>query len=53
MAKQIANQTKLLYKQKKAKKGKRVKLDSVSIYIIAEVLRIACKAEAKLIIKQL
>jgi hypothetical protein len=47
MAKQLADQSELLHKRKKAKKGKRIRLEGVSIYTTAEVLRIAREAEAK------
>jgi hypothetical protein len=52
MAKQISDQSELLRKRKKALKGKRVKLDGISIYTTAEVLRIAREAEAKPTIKR-
>lgn len=46
-ARQIADQSKLLQKRKKAQKGKRVQLEGQFIYTTAEVLRIAREAEAK------
>lgn len=51
-AKQLADQSELLRKRKKAKKGKRVRLEGVSIYTTADVLRIAREEEAKVIIKK-
>lgn len=52
MAKQLAEQSELLKKRKKATKGKRVKLDGVHIYSTAEVLRIAREEEAQPVIKR-
>jgi hypothetical protein len=46
MAKQLAEKDELLKKRKKAKTGKRVLLEGVSIYTTADVLRIAREAEA-------
>jgi hypothetical protein len=46
-AKQLADQSELLRKRKKAKTGKRVRLEGVSVYTTAEVLRIAREEEAK------
>jgi hypothetical protein len=46
-AKQIAEQSELLRKRKKVKKGKRVRLEGVSVYTTAEVLRIAREEEAR------
>jgi hypothetical protein len=46
-AKQLAEQGELLKKRKKAKKGKRVRLEGVAVYTTAEVLRIAREEEAK------
>jgi hypothetical protein len=47
LAKQVADQAELLKKRKKAKKGKRVRLEGVSIYSTADVLRVAREEEAK------
>ncbi len=44
-AKQLADQAELLKKRKKAKKGKRVRLEGVSIYTTADVLRVAREKE--------
>ena len=52
MAKQLAEQSELLKKRKKATKGKRVKLDGVHIYSTAEVLHIAREEEAQPVIKR-
>ena len=46
-ARQIAEQSELLRKRKKATKGKRVRLDGVTVYTTAEVLRIAREEEAR------
>jgi hypothetical protein len=46
MAKQLAEKDELLKKRKKAKTGKRVLLEGVSVYTTADVLRIAREAEA-------
>jgi hypothetical protein len=46
MAKQLAEKDELLKKRKKAKKGKRVRLEGVSIYTTADILRIAREEEA-------
>jgi hypothetical protein len=47
MAKQIAEQSELLRKRNKAKKGKRVRLDGVAIYTTDDILRIAREEEVK------
>ena len=52
MAKQIADQSELLQKRKKAKKGKRIRLEGVSIYTTEDVLRIAREEEAKSVRKK-
>ncbi len=52
MAKQIADQSELLRKRKKAKKGKRVRLEGVAIYTTEDILRIAREEEAKSTIKR-
>jgi hypothetical protein len=46
-AKQIADQAKLLQKRKKVSRGKRVRLEGVSVYTTAEVLRVAREEEAR------
>jgi hypothetical protein len=46
MAKQLAEKDELLKKRKKAKTGKRVLLEGVSVYTMADVLRVAREAEA-------
>ena len=46
-AKQIAEQSELLRKRKKARNGKRVRLDGVHVYTTAEILRVAREEEAK------
>ena len=46
-AKQLADQAELLKKRKKAKKGKRVQLNSISIYTTTDVLRITREEEKK------
>jgi hypothetical protein len=47
LSKEVAQQAELLRKRKKAKTGKRVRLEGVSVYTTAEVLRIAREEEAK------
>ena len=47
MAKQLSEQTELLHKQKKRAIKKRVRLDDISIYTTADMLRIACEKEAR------
>jgi hypothetical protein len=51
-AKQLADQSELLRKRKKAKKGKRVRLEGVSIYTTADVLRVAREEEARVATKR-
>ena len=51
-AKQLSEQAELLHKQKRTSKGKRVRLDGVSVYTTAEVLRIARKEEAHTVTKK-
>jgi hypothetical protein len=45
-AKQIAEQSELLRKRKKARKGKRVRLEGVHVYTTEDILRIAREEEA-------
>jgi hypothetical protein len=52
MAKQMSKQAELLQKHKKAKIGKRVRLEGVSIYTIADVLCIAREEETQVKIKK-
>jgi hypothetical protein len=47
MAKQIAEQSELLKRRKKAKKGKRVRLEGVHVYSTEDILRVAREEEAK------
>jgi hypothetical protein len=47
MAKQIAEQSELLKRRKKARKGKRVRLEGVHVYSTADILRVAREEEAK------
>ena len=51
-AKQIAEQSELLRKRKKARKGKRVRLEGVHVYTTKEILRVAREEEAKQLIKR-
>ena len=53
MAKQISEQGKLLQKRKKATKGKRVRLEGITIYITTDILRVAREEEARIKIKKL
>ncbi len=46
-AKQIAEQSELLRKRKRARKGKRVRLEGVHVYTTEEVLQVAREEEAK------
>jgi hypothetical protein len=48
MAKHMADQSELLRKRKKATKAERVRLQGVSIYTTADILRIAREEEARL-----
>lgn len=52
MAKQLAEQGELLQKRKKAKRGKRVRLEGVVVYLTTEMLRIAREEEEKVAIKK-
>lgn len=46
-AKQLAEQSQLLYKRNKRSRGKRVKLDGIFVYTTEEVLQVAREAEVK------
>jgi hypothetical protein len=52
MAKQISDKSELLCKRKKVARGKRVRLEGVSIYMTADVLRVAREEEAQVEIKK-
>jgi DDE superfamily endonuclease/Tc5 transposase DNA-binding domain len=52
MSKQLAEQSELLHKRKRATKGKRVRLEGVTVYSTPDVLRVAGEAEATPIAKR-
>jgi hypothetical protein len=52
LSKEVAEQAELLRKRKKARKGKRVRLEGVHVYTTKEVLQVAREEEAKAAIKR-
>jgi hypothetical protein len=52
LSKEVAQQAELLRKRKKARKGKRVRLEGVHVYTTEDILRVAREEEAKAAIKR-